>query len=101
MSDTTKPVTASSLNFNHFFAAMNHGAALVYHEIVQVEQFVTNWTMDNPLVKPLLMEGVTMGELFLTAHGVPMPSVELALSAVTAGLKTMAANDATVKSGGT
>lgn len=83
---------------NAFFTAMTHGASLVYHDILAVETTVVNWTTTNPEIHALVTTAVDAGSAFLIAHGIPVPAIEVATSAVMSALKSMAANDATVSS---
>ena len=77
---------------------MHKGAELVYHDVVAVEVNASHWAHDNPAVAALIEQGAQLGTAFLTAHGIPVASGELAASAVLATLKGMAANDTSVPS---
>jgi len=82
-------------------AAVEHGAALVYHEIVAVESDVTQWSANNPEVAPLLKAGIEYAVKMLVGVGLPVPEIVVAGTAVLAVLKALAAADPTVQSGGT
>ena len=88
----------SDNTFDRVFVAMRAGAALVYHDLLVVENVITRWTHDNPNAQRFVAQGVAFGIAFLTAHGIPLIAVELAESAVLSILREMAANDSTVDS---
>jgi|SRR5665213_1301691 len=97
--ETTVSKTVTSISYiSEFFSAMSHGAAIVYHKILAIDDDVLNWTHDNVAIQPMIDEAVSFGTLFLTAHGIPVAAVEVAAAAVMSALKSMAANDATVAS---
>ena len=81
------------------FAAAEHGAALVYHEIVAIEADATTWTAAHPGVASLLSAGTNYATAALTAAGVPVPAIVIAETAVLSALKALAAADPTVRSG--
>jgi hypothetical protein len=81
-----------------FFDAMHKGAELVYHDVLAIEANVTQWTHTNPAIASLIEQGAQLGAAFLTAHGIPVASAELAASAVLATLRGMASNDTSVPS---
>lgn len=80
-----------------FFAAMDRGAACVYHKLMAVESDVTKWEYANPALANIVFEGVAFGNAFLTAHGIDVTDINVAGAAVVAALKMMAANDASVQ----
>jgi hypothetical protein len=80
-------------------AAAEHGAALVYHEIVAIQADATNWTTDHPEVKPLISAGTNYAVQALIASGLPLPMIVTGGMAVLSALKAMAAADPTVRSG--
>lgn len=82
--------------FADSLAALNHGAALVYHKLLQVEQDVTKWEKDNPAVAPLINAGVAHAETLLEQHGLPVTQLARSGDGLVAALRVMAANDATV-----
>lgn len=89
--------TVPASNFmDHVFSAMKRGAALIYHDVMEVELQVSAWSA-NPAVQTLVNEGVSLGTTFLVAHGIPVPALEVAALAVLSALKEFAALDATVK----
>lgn len=81
-----------------FFTAMHKGAALVYHDLLAVEEDIKQWRLDNPTVAALVDTGVKYGTMFLTAHGIPIAGLESAGLAVLATLRDMASEDASVNS---
>jgi hypothetical protein len=81
-----------------FFAAMYHGAAHVYHEILQVESQVMNWTAENPALAPFVNKAIGIGAQFLNSHGIPNNVVEVGVPAVLSALRILASADATVPS---
>lgn len=87
-----------STSLTDFFAAMHHGAASIYHQVLQAEQTITYWTADNPALKELLNEGVAFGTQFLVAIGVPQAAIDVGIPAVVGALRVIAASDATVQS---
>ena len=84
---------------NGFFTAIKHGAAIVYHDVLNVETRVHKWEDDNPLLFPFIDKALLFAEDVLAAHGIPVPAIAIAGQAVLSALKQMAANDATVQSG--
>jgi hypothetical protein len=88
-----------SMELFDIFAAANHGAALVYHEIVAIEGDATKWSAAHPAVGPLIAAGSNYAMQALNAAGVPTAPIVAAGTAVLSALKAMAAADATVTSG--
>jgi len=80
-------------------AAAEHGAALVYHEIVAIQADATTWSAAHPEVAPLISAGTAYATQALAAAGVPVPVIVTAGTAVLSALKALAAADPTVRSG--
>jgi hypothetical protein len=95
------PVASTPGMLDHFFTAAEHAANLIYHRALTFEADVSKWTADNEVLKPLITEGVTFLEAVLTAHGVPVPALVSAGTAVMAALGKLAQSDTTVVSGTT
>jgi hypothetical protein len=87
------------VTLSDIIAAAEHGAALVYHEIVAIERDVTQWQQAHPQVGPLIAAGTRYAQQALQSAGVPVASIVDAGTAVVAALKAMAAADPTVASG--
>ena len=81
-------------------AAAAHGAALVYHQIVAVQNDVTKWEADNPQIAPLVAAGSQYAVSALDSAGIPVLPLVSAGTAVLSALKALAAADPTVASGG-
>lgn len=45
------------MDLSGIFAAAEHGAALVYHEIVAIEEDATKWSAAHPAVGPMIAAG--------------------------------------------
>jgi Trk K+ transport system NAD-binding subunit len=88
------------MELSDIFAAAQHGAALVYHEVVAIEADATKWSAAHPAVGPLIAAGSNYAMQALSAAGVPTAPIVAAGTAVLAALKALAAADATVPSGG-
>ncbi len=80
-------------------AAALHGAGLVYHELLSVEDDVTKWEAANPAVKPFIDMAVNAAVGALAGCGLPVPALITAGDAVLSALKQLAAADPTVQSG--
>jgi hypothetical protein len=87
------------MQLSDIFAAAEHGAALVYHEIVAIEADATKWSAAHPAIGPLIAAGSNYATQALAAAGVPTAPLVAAGTAVLAALKAMAAADPTVPSG--
>ena len=90
---------ATSDTFGHFLAAVRLGAASIYHQVLAIESDVAAWT-SSPAVAPLVQDAVTLVTGLLTSHGIPIGAIEIAGKAILAAMAQTAANDVTVKSGG-
>ena len=88
------------MELSDIFAAAEHGAALVYHEIVAIEADATKWSAAHPSVGPLIAAGSTYAMQALSAAGLPTAPIFAAGTAVLSALKALAAADPTVASGG-
>lgn len=107
MSDTASDATpppnpqpaASSGWFNLVITGIEHGAATVYHRVLDAEQAVLKWEHDNPAIADLVTEGVAFTKGFLVRYGVPVDAVIVIEQDIVAALKYLAAADPTVKSG--
>jgi hypothetical protein len=88
------------MDLSGIFAAAEHGAALVYHEIVAIEEDATKWSAAHPAVGPMIAAGSNYAIQALSAAGVPTVPIVTAGTAVLSALKAMAAADATFTSGG-
>lgn len=95
---TPPPATATSL-FQSWMAAAEHGASIVYHDIVGVTEKVSEWEATHPVVGPLVQQAVAYAESALSAAGIPVPEMISAGTAIWAALKKFAALDSTVDSG--
>ena len=104
MSTTTEPTAppaappAAPDLFSRALAIANHAAAWVYHGILAVEQDVSAWAT-NPAIAPLVADGKTYLETLLTTHGVPVAALGTLEQGLMGALRSMAAQDPTVKSG--
>lgn len=102
---TAAPDTGSSLMntvgvwFNEGVAAIEKGAAFVYHEILSIESDITKWRTDNPMLSALADKGIEYAMSMATRFGVPVGAIEYASEDVFAALKSLAAIDPSVKSG--
>jgi hypothetical protein len=95
----TPPIASTPGMLDHFFTAVEHGANLVYHRMIDAEADISKWISSNPAISPLLTEAVTFAESVLAAHGIPVPSIVSAAEAVMAALGKLAQSDTTVVSG--
>ena len=82
--------------------AAEHGAAIVYHDIVAIEADARAWKAAHPEVGPLLDSGVKYATTLLQSAGLPVDQINasgnLMATAVMSALKAMAAADPTVPS---
>ncbi len=89
-------------NVADIVAAAEHGAALVYHDILAVEGDVRTWSAAHPEVAPLVADGEKYASTLLQSAGFPVDQINssgrLMATAVMSALKAMAAADATVPS---
>jgi hypothetical protein len=81
-----------------FLAAIEHGAASVYHAVLCTGTEIATWASD-PVVAPLLSEGATVANAALSSVGLGGIATVVAAD-VANGLKTIAAADPTVPSAG-
>lgn len=81
-----------------FLAAIEHGAASIYHAVLGTGTEIANWASD-PVVAPLLSEGATVANAALSSVGLGGIATVVATDVVN-GLKTIAAADPTVPSTG-
>lgn len=81
-----------------FLAAIEHGAASIYHAVLSTGTEIANWASD-PVVAPLLSEGATVANAALSSVGLGGIATVVATDVVN-GLKTIAAADPTVPSTG-
>ena len=86
-----------SIDLANVFHAIGAGAATVYHDVLAVSTDVTTWE-NNPAVAPLLSIGLDYATALLGRLGVPLDAVSLAGADILAGVKALAALDATVAS---
>jgi hypothetical protein len=84
-------------SFSDFLAAIEHGAASVYHQVLSTGTEIVGWGSD-PAVAPLLAMGAGVANAALERVGVTGAGVVEA--DIAAGLKTIAAADPTVPSMG-
>ena len=78
--------------------AAQHGAAMVYHDVVAVETDVHKWMDSHPGVAALLGQGITMATDWLKGHGIPVDQIEIGFNDVLAYLRQLAAQDASISS---
>jgi hypothetical protein len=96
---TCKGKGNNPMDFETFAAAtlaFEKGAALVYHKIADAVGSVLEWEHDNPAIQPFVETAITVGNALLTAHGLPVATIDTAATLVLAALKTQAANDMSV-----
>ena len=79
-----------------FLAAIEHGAASVYHAVLGTGTEIAAWSSD-PTVAPLLSVGASVANTVLEKVGVSATAVE---TDIANGLKAIAAADPTVPSTG-
>jgi hypothetical protein len=84
-------------SFSDFLAAIEHGAASVYHQVLSTGTEIVAWGSD-PAVAPLLTMGAGVANAALERVGVRGGDVVAA--DIAAGLKSIAAADPTVPSMG-
>lgn len=84
--------------FHAGLAAVERGAALVYHEILATGAQVTAWEAANPALEPLMKQGLDYALSLLTRLGIPADAATLVTEDIIAALKALAATDATVPS---
>lgn len=80
------------------FAAIERGAALVYHDVLAAEAQVTAWETSDPVVGALVENGVAYAKSALMRFGVPVEAISIVGDDIMAALKALAAQDATVPS---
>lgn len=85
--------------FSDIIAAAGHGAALVYHEIVAIQEDATTWSGQHPEIGQLIAAGTAFTAQAMAGAGVPVPAFVTAGTAVLSALKAMAAMDPTLQSG--
>lgn len=83
------------MNFSDLVSAAAHGAASVYHDVVDASTAVHTWATD-PAIAPYVKVGVNVANAMLTRVGVVNPAVIEADIAI--ALKALAALDATLPS---
>lgn len=83
-----------------YMAAAAHGAAHVYHSAVMLERDITNWEEAHPEFAPLIEAAKQEAILLLSIVGVTPQTTVMLGSLIIAALKSMAARDPTVVSGG-
>lgn len=85
-----------------FIAAMNHGASMIYHDVLALETDAAKWEKDHPVYNFIIQKGIAYGNSMLAAYGIPMLAIENAAevsgNAIMGALKLMAAQDGTVQS---
>ncbi len=86
------------LNLDSFFQAMDHAAAIVYHDLLATGTAITDWKLEHPIATVYIEKAVALGVSFLETHGLDIPAIEVAANAVMGALKKLAALDATVTS---
>ena len=78
-------------------------AESIYHRVLAATASYAEWRHDNPQIAHLIDEGVDLATVTLTAHGVPVATIEqigaVLPRLITASLSGIAAADATVQSG--
>jgi len=79
-------------------AAVEKGAAYIYHDLLAAESTIQTWEAANPTVAPFLKTGVIYAEGMLTRFGLPVGAVSIVGEDIVAALKQMAATDASVPS---
>ena len=99
---TPSPITSTPGMLDHFFTAVSHGADLIYHRFLTIENDVSAWAKEveaNPALKVLIDEAVVFTEGVLTAHGVPVTTLISTGQAIMAALNKLVQSDVTVASG--
>ena len=80
------------------FAAIEKGAALVYHKILATGVEITAWEASDPVVGAMVQNGIDYATAALTRFGMPVATIEIVADDLLAALKSLAALDATVPS---
>jgi hypothetical protein len=80
------------------FASIEKAAASVYHQVLATGESIHSWEASNPVVGPLVQSGLDYASGLLERVGVPVGTIELVGEDIIAGLKQLAAQDATVPS---
>jgi hypothetical protein len=101
MSDTPAvvPATSAEGRLASWLHAAEHGAAIIYNDVVHVANEVSTWTSSHPEIGPLIAAGETFAKNLLVSAGVPLPELVTVETLIVSALKRMAAQDASVSSG--
>jgi len=87
------------MSLSDVLAAAEAAAASVYHDALELEPVVVNWTTNHPEVGPLIEQAAGWASSLLGGAGSAGASIGGALgSLVLAEMKGLAARDATVPS---
>ncbi len=85
------------MSMSDFLAAVEHGAAAVYHAVLETGVALVNLSTTHPEVATLLSQGASVANALLTRCGLPGFVLTVVEDDILTSIKLMASRDATVQ----
>jgi hypothetical protein len=84
------------MSLSDFIAAVEHGAAAIYHDVMETGVAIVNLSTDHPAIAALLTKGATVANGVLRRWGFAGLVVTVVEDDILTSIKALAVRDATV-----